>query len=259
VLRIGASNSACESAQALLVCRVPVRSQAGSEWPRGEWSEVDKVHERGTFKALAWLMERIRHVDDQFSSWQTVQMPSELSNCERCAPSAPTIAWSKSNKKMIAIENSVEAGAYERSLKRRPSPFVTQLKLDGDGVGTVRVGLNIPSLLHRAMSRLPSANRTEPITLSWRLDTDFIPAAKLSLPKFELDSNKKDAEHAQPPNFKIKLRVEQLRSLTWMLDREAIDAVPFIEEEVSEAVLDSLGWRAEGRAQRHVHQCIRFS
>jgi len=253
VLRIGASNSACESAQALLVCRVPVRSQAGSEWPRGEWSEVDKVHERGTFKALAWLMERIRHVDDQFSSWQTVQMPSELSNCERCAPSAPTIAWSKSNKKMIAIENSVQAGAYERSLKRRPSPFVTQLKLDDDEVGTVRVGLNIPSLLHRAMSRLPSANRTEPITLSWRLDTDFIPAAKLNFPKFELDSNKKDAEHAQPPNFKIKLRVEQLRSLTWMLDREAIDAVPFTEEEVSEAMLDPLGWRAEGRAQRHVH------
>lgn len=214
---------------------------------------MDKVHERGTFKALAWLMERIRHVDDQFSSWQTVEMPSELSNCERCAPTAPTIAWSKANKKMIAIENSVEAGAYERSLKRRPSPFVTQLKLDNNGIGTVRVGLNIPSLLHRAMSRLPSANRTEPITLSWRLDTDFVPAAKLNLPKFELDSNKKDPEHDQPPNFKIKLRVEQLRSLTWMLDREASDAAPFIEEEVSEAVLDPLGWRAEGRAQRRVH------
>lgn len=253
MLRIAASGVACESAKALLVCTVPVRSPAGPEWSQGGWKEVDKIHERGTFKALAWLMERIRHVDDHFSSWQTVEMPAELSNCERCAPSAPTIAWSKSSKKMIAIENSVEAGAYERSLKRRPSPFVTQLKLDGDGIGTVRVGLNIPSLLHRAMSRLPSANRTDPIALSWRLDTDFAPAAKLSLPKFELDSNKKDAEHAQPPNFKIKLRVEQLRSLTWMLDREASDAAPFVEEEVSEAVLDPLGWRAEGRAQRPVH------
>lgn len=253
MLHIAASSAACESAQALLVCTVPVRSPAGPEWPRGEWNEVDKVHERGTFKALAWLMERIRHVDGHFSSWQTVEKPGELSNCERCAPSAPTIAWSKSNKKMVAIENSIEAGAYERSLKRRPSPFVTQLKLDDDGVGTVRVGLNVPSLLHRAMSRLPSSNRTESITLSWRLDTDFTPAAKLSLPKFELECNKKDTQHAQPPNFKIKLRVEQLRSLTWMLDREARDAAPFIEEEVSEAVLDPLGWRAEGRAQRRVH------
>jgi hypothetical protein len=38
-----------------------------------------------------------------------------------------------------------------------------------------------------------------------------------------------------------------------MLDQEAIDAAPFTEE-VSEAVLDSLGWRAEGRAQRYVHR-----
>lgn len=154
---------------------------------------------------------------------------------------------------MVAVENSVEAGAYERSLKRRPSPFVTQLRLDRDGVGTVRIGLNIPSLLHRAMSRLPSSNRSERINLSWRLDTDFTPAAKLSFPKFILKSNKTDAEHSQPPNFKIKLRVEQLRSLTWMLAREARDAAPFIEEEVSEAVLEALGWRAEGRAQRPVH------
>lgn len=180
-------------------------------------------------------------------------MPRELSNCERCAPTAPTIAWTKIKNKMVAIENSIEAGAYERSLKRRPSPFVTQLKLGEDGLGTVRVGLNIPSLLHRAMSRLPSINRSEPISLSWRLDTDFAPATKLVFPKFELLSNKKDKEHAQPPNFKVKLRVEQLRSLTWMLDREAIDAPPFIEEEVSEAMLDPLGWRAEGRAQRPVH------
>lgn len=154
---------------------------------------------------------------------------------------------------MVAIENSVEAGAYERSLKRRPSPFITQLKLDNDGLGTVRIGLNIPSLLHRAMSRLPSKNRTEPISLSWRLDTDYTPAAKLSLPKFVLSSNKNDVEHAQPPHFKVDLRIEQLRSLTWMLEREAIDAPPFIEEEVSEAMLDPLGWRAEGRAQRPVH------
>lgn len=230
-----------------------MRAQAGPEWPHGQWGEVDRVHERKTFKGIAWLTERIRHVDGHFRSWQPVDMPCGLINCERCAPTAPTITWSKSKQKMVAIENTIEAGAYERSLKRRPSPFVTQLKLDEDGVGTVRVGLNVPSLLHRAMSRLPSTNRSEPISLSWRLDTDFTPSAQFKFPKFILDSNKNDAEHAQPPNFKTDLRVEQLRSLTWMLNREAIDAAPFIEEEVSEAVLDPLGWRAEGRAQRPIH------
>lgn len=154
---------------------------------------------------------------------------------------------------MVPIENTVQAGAFERSLKQRPSPFITQLKLDANGLATVRIGLNIPSLLHRAMSRLPTANRVEPVSLSWRLDADYTPAAKLSLPKFALSSNKLDAEHAQPPNFKVSLRVEQLRSLTWMLAREDANAEPFIEEEVSEAILEPLGWRAEGRAQREIH------
>ena len=47
--------------------------------------------------------------------------------------------------------------------------------------------------------------------------------------------------------------MEQLRSLHWMLEQEKPDAPPFIEEEVSEAMLDPLGWRAEGCAQQPVH------
>lgn len=217
------------------------------------WKEVDKVHERSTFKALAWLLERIRHVDDNFSSWQMVNMPEDHSNCERCAPAAPKLQWTQVNKKFIPVEDHVQAGEYERSLKRRPSPFVTQLKLDENDTGTVRVGINIPSLLHRALSRLPSGNRTERPSLSWRLNTNFTPVASLNLPKFVILSNKPDKEHAQPPSFKIPLRKEQLRSLEWMLQQESPDAQPFVEEEISEAILDPLGWRAEGRSQRPIH------
>ncbi|KAI6096979.1 hypothetical protein EDD16DRAFT_1670323 [Pisolithus croceorrhizus] len=173
------------------------------------------LNERGTFRALAWLLERIRHVDDNLKQWQPLTMPEELSHCQRCAPALPTI-----------------------------NPFVTQLKLD-ENVGRVRVGLNIASLLHRALSRLPTENRTERPTLSWPV--------KLSLPPYRLLSNKNDVEHAQPPHFgPLPLRPEQLRSLTWMLEREAPDAPPFIEEEISEATLEPLGWRAEGRAQRPI-------
>ncbi|EGN96836.1 hypothetical protein SERLA73DRAFT_93465 [Serpula lacrymans var. lacrymans S7.3] len=244
-------NDACQSANALLACNVPLGSDAGPEWPRGEWREVDKVHERGTFKALAWLMERIRHVDGHFSDWQAVEMPQQLGHCERCAPNTPTIKWKKTGKKVSAIEDSIEAGQYERNLKLRPSPFVTQLKLE-DKVGIVKIGINIPSLLHRALSRLPSTHRPEKPVLSWRLDTDFMPSAKIDLPVLSLMSNKDDPEHAQPPNFKLPLRPEQLRSLTWMLQQEAADTVPFVEEEISEAISEPLGWRAEGRAQRPV-------
>ena len=37
-----------------------------------------------------------------------------------------------------------------------------------------------------------------------------------------------------------------------MLAQEAVGVTPFIEEEISESLLTSLGWRAEGRAQRRV-------
>ncbi|OCH91470.1 hypothetical protein OBBRIDRAFT_812104 [Obba rivulosa] len=253
VLQINISQDACSSANALLVCRVPLDDRAGPEWPRGAWKEVDKIHERVTFKALAWLVERIRNVDDHFSEWQDAGVFGDHANCERCAPSPPILRWAKGEKNRIkAIEDTVQAGEYERRLKRRPAPFVTQLKLEEDGVGIVRIGANIGSLMHRAMSRLPTIGRTEKISLSWRLDTDFNPIAKLSFPKLKLSSNKHDEEHTQPPSFKIPLRHEQLRSLTWMLAQEAKDAQPFVEEEISEAILEPLGWRAEGRAQRSV-------
>jgi SNF2-related domain len=252
-LNISVSPNACRSANAILTCQVPFRSEAGGEWSRGIWKEVDKVHERSTFKALAWFLEPIKNVDDRFDSWQSVQTPPECSNCERCAPTPPALEWKKVNKKDVAFENTVQAGAYERNLKRRPSPFVTQLKLDNNNIGMVRIGVNIPSLLHRASSRLPSEHRTENMSWSWRLNNNFIPMARLDLPKFVIPSNKLDPEYSQPPSFRIPLRKEQLRSLHWMLAREAPDATPFVEEEISEAILAPLGWRAEGRAERVVH------
>ena len=235
-----------------MTCNVSLRGQAGPEWPQGKWTDVDKVHERSTFKSLAWLLERIRHVDENFHSWQNVEALEGHFNCERCAPTAPELRWVQSSKKMIAVEDPVQAGEYERRLKRRPSPFVTQLKLSETGEGAVRVGFNIPSLLHRAISRLPSSHHNGKTTLSWRLDTNFTPVASVNLPKFVIMSNKRDKEHAQPPNFKIPLRKEQLRSLEWMLRQESLAAPLFVEEEISEAILDPLGWRAEGRAQRSV-------
>ncbi|PBK69223.1 hypothetical protein ARMSODRAFT_913635 [Armillaria solidipes] len=252
-LEIPVSEDACRSATALLTCTVPLNDHAGPEWPRGSWQEVDKIHERGTFKALAWLLERIRDAGNNFSSWQDVTLPVGQCNCERCAPAAPHIQWTQVNKKVVPVEDPVEAGEFERRLKRRPSPFVTQLRLTEDNMGIVRIGVNIPSLLHRALSRLPKAGRIEKPTLSWRLNMNFTPVVSLNLPKFVISSNKLDKEHAQPPSFKIPLRKEQLRSLEWMLKQESRNAAPFIEEEISESILDPLGWRAEGRAQRPVH------
>ncbi|KIP07147.1 hypothetical protein PHLGIDRAFT_431623 [Phlebiopsis gigantea 11061_1 CR5-6] len=249
-LTVDLSGDACRSANAVLVCRVPLHSQAGPEWAVGAWKEVDKVHERLTFKSLAWLTERVRN-DDDFTEWQQVSSHGAHDDCTRCAPRAPSIKWARNEKKkIVAVEDTAQAGAYERALKKRPAPFVTQLKVEEDETGHVRIGINIASLMHRALSRLPSKGRTADPVLSWRLDTDFAPMAKLQLPKFTLLSNKMDDQHEQPPHFVTKLRPEQLRSLTWMVRQESANCTPFVEEEISEAILEPLGWRVEGRAQR---------
>ncbi len=251
-LNISLDLDACRSAMAFLVCRVPFGSDAGPEWPRGTWKEVDRINERSIFRSLAWLLERICHDDQSFTSWQTIEHSDMCETCERCAPSAPKLKWMTVKRKSVAVENTIQAGEYERRLKRRPSPFVTQLMLDENGVGTVKIGLNVPTLLHRAIPRLPDVRPDSQVTLSWRLDTNFTPSVHIDLPKFLLRSNKQDKKHSQPPHFKLKLRVEQLRSLEWMVAQEAKTAPPFIEEEISEAMLDALGWRAEGRVQRSV-------
>ena len=223
--------------------------------------EVDKTHERATYKAISWLIERVRNVEGHFADWQQVEPHVETTThdrCERCAPTPPTLVWVKNSKnKIVATEDPIQAGEYERRLKGRPTPFVTQLKFDQTkGIGTLRIGINIPSLLHRALSRLPDIEGNGRVqktpALSWRLNTEFSPAAQIHLPKFTLLSNKKDKEHKQPPHFKLPLRVEQLRSLEWMIKQESTAVEPFVEEEVSEAVISSLCWRAEGRVQREV-------
>ncbi|THH03097.1 hypothetical protein EW145_g6533 [Phellinidium pouzarii] len=258
-LEVNASNAHCASAIALLVCKVPLKDQAGPEWPRGKWVEVDKVNERVTFQALAWLIERIKNINEKFDAWTDVSLPEHehAEGCARCSPTAPSIKWMRDAKNKIrAVEDVSQAGAYERALKNRPAPFVTQLKLDEEsGVGTVRIGINIPSLVHRAFSRLPTLRRTENPQFAWRLDTDFRDPAKLNLPKLRLTSNRRDPEHTQPKHFKIPLRPEQLRSLSWMLEQESLNAKPFVEEEIAEAILNHLSWRAQGRAQRPV--CVR--
>lgn len=252
---VSATKEDCMSANALLVCKIPLNRQAGPEWPRGKWGEVDKVNERVTFQALAWILERI-DIGGKFNTWTEIELDYHgiAQSCHRCSPTAPMIRWVRDEKNKIrAAEDVSQAGAYERALKNRPSPFVTQLKLEEDlGVGTVRIGVNIPSLIHRALSRLPTQGRTEPAHFAWRLDTNFCDQAKLNLPKFCLTSNRKDPQHMQPKHFKIPLRPEQLRSLSWMLKQESTDAEPFVEEEIAEAILTHLGWRAQGRAQRPV-------
>ncbi|KAG8885935.1 hypothetical protein FRB98_001541 [Tulasnella sp. 332] len=255
-LKFDVTSSGCGSAQAILTCRVRLDSNDSPIWTPGAWLQVDKVHERNIFQSIAFLTGRLTTMAN-VGDWQRTEFLTSQDHCLDCAPTPPTIHWvldpkKRSAKAAMGVEDAEEAGEFERALKRRPEAFVTQLRRDETGFGYVRIGVNIAALTHQAAVRLPFGEHYSPIETSYRIATNHIPPAKLVRPKFVLKSNKLDAEHSQPPHFRKPLRKEQLRSLTWMIACEQPDIPEFVEEEIVEAILDPLGWRAEAKASRKI-------
>ncbi|POW22441.1 hypothetical protein PSHT_01345 [Puccinia striiformis] len=200
----------CEKANVVMACKVPLPiNQYDAVWGNGPWREIDVPHEgERAFQALAWIIEHIPP-PESLSQWSSISDSKQCAtNCQRCAPSPPTVQWllKQNNTKSTFVphEDIVEAGRYEQALKTRPAPFVTHLRLI-DGCGEMKIGNDPPA--------------------------------------------------EEPEQFVIPLRPEQLRSLSWMLSQEKLDEGihhTFIEEEIAEAALLPLGWRAEGKAERPV-------
>lgn len=183
------------------------------------------------------------------NAWIDLGEAAEGHRCQQCAPTPPDVKWQQRGNTTAPIEDPLQAGPYEQALKHRPAPFVAQLRLE-EQIGMLRIGVNIPTLLHRAEAQLPSKECYIPVNLAWRLTTDNTPP---TFAKFQLQSNRADPPASQPPHFiRCPLRPEQLRSLHWMLEQEQATKGFFAEEEIEEAVLDPLGWRAEAKAERYV-------
>ncbi|KAI9883354.1 MAG: hypothetical protein M1823_004888 [Watsoniomyces obsoletus] len=253
----GFLSKSCAAANAILSCEVPLIDEEVVGWKKGPWVEVDSVHARTFFASFAWLTEKARVVKG-LEIWREFDVTEDMKRCQQCAPDIPALRWKVEKQKMTPYEDPQQAGPYERALKDRPTPFVTQARIDDANIGHLRIGLNVASLIHRALAtlRVETALRNQTdaaeTTAAWRLITDYVAPSRLSLPKFKLQSNKNDPGGDQPPNIKMPLRVEQLRSLEWMRSQESDDAPSFVEEEVEEAWLPHLGWLAEARASKPI-------
>ena len=243
----------CSVPISILSCKVPLKSEEDSAWQRSGWKVVNKINERSTFEAFAWLTERMRRIPG-LENWKQLAPPSDCERCQLCAPSSPLVRWKVFKQKLIPYEDPKQAAPFEHALKNRPSPFVTRIRINKENVGELQIGLNVKTLLHRALANLPRGRNNEEISISWRLTTDYVVPPKIGVPKLTLRSNQKDGSCPQPPGFKrFPLRPEQLRSLSWMLEQESREAPPFDEEEIEEALLPQLGWRAEGRATKTIY------
>ncbi|MCJ1434818.1 hypothetical protein MMC27_004188 [Xylographa pallens] len=241
-----------------------------------EWNKVDHTTERKIFASSAWLTERVRHLEGFSTSWRPFPMLKHEGQaaCPHCAPAIPTISWKasgtlpkkstgkvKDNQSLTVepYEDPLEAIRYEKAIKARPQPILifvkhkskmfSEVKDQSEIVSELRISLNIPALVHRVLSKFSESS--QPIQAQWRLDTNYNFLKAAHLPSFAIPDN--TADHEEQYTFrrnKAVLRLEQGRSLKWMLKQETDSIIPFEEEEIEEACLPYLGWRAQARASR---------
>ena len=223
-----------------------------------------KSRSKTAFKDVRWLTSRL-DIPDVFKTWHEFDVPSYIfesapgsSPNEACAPTPPELQFVMVKNKLVARENPAQAGPYEQALKNRPDTFLVQISksfsrgMNSDSKDALRVGVNAASLAFQTIMQLPSYLHRTDLRVSWRLVENNGGGGvngDVDLPRLKLISCRGEPAAEQPPSFSnFPLRPEQLRSLAWMQKQERTD-VPYYETALEEAVLNSLDWRAECKAQ----------
>ena len=241
---------------ALLSCVLPRQVADSANWQKGLWTIMDQKSERQVAATFAWLFAQVKDLGGFERGWRSLgSRPNEYHHCPICAPAFPKIMWtcSRGSKKdkIIPFEDGREAGNFERKIKIRPAPFLVQTSVDDDEkhTGRLLVGLHLPTLVHRALARLNVIADSDDIEMEWRLDTQWEAPNRYRLKDFTLTNNKLHAQADYGFPTGEQLRPEQKRSLHWMIGQEA-DDMAFYEEEIEEATLSQMSWRAEVRIRR---------
>ena len=243
-----------------LSCEFDPSGPECTDWPSNDWGEIDQINERQVFAHLAWLTEKVRGLQDFSNEWREVAKLQHQHACNICSPKKPSIKWKLDKTfRVVPYEDAAEAGPYERAIKSRPPPILTHVRIL-DRKGLLEVSVNVVALVHRVIARMlqPGLTQDRPMQVHWKLDTHHDPTRSPNLPKLTLRHNKN--ETPLPHVFmeskaltrggpKRELRLEQQRSLRWMVAQESLTAEPFLEEEVEEFVMGPLGWRLQARVR----------
>ncbi|OBT84724.1 hypothetical protein VE02_06091 [Pseudogymnoascus sp. 03VT05] len=239
----------CREAHVVLQCEAALPEGEFSKYRKDHWLEIGELEQKQFFSEYAWLTEKARTIPG-LDTWREIENQLASHRCATCAPAIPNMKWRLDEKrKIVPFEDPTEAAPFEIAMKGRPSPLVTQVCIDDAGIVDLKLAVNPQTLIHRAAAKLLGDDATS-ATLQWRLVTDYVAPPKMVFPAFALKNNDGDTPSTNPPRFKFTLRPEQQRSLHWMVEQEGKNVEPFVEEEVEEASIPLLGWRAEGRASR---------
>ena len=246
--RLTTETQTCHASNAILhfVVNSP---QLGPTIVSSSYWTVIKSFDKGKFLAeMAWLFERTSNLSN-LEEWQPVKSFS-TDVCLVCTPALPKVTWVRSPRTdaIIVMEEPQSAARYERVLKSRPPVFLLQTRKDENGRSHVRLSINVLTLAHRAQANL--SQKGSSLEQTCRLISNG--STTFRLVPYVLLNNRNDERAQNPPHFKLPLREEQQRSLSWMIKQEHPDLDPFVVEEVEEEILPQIGWRAEGRATKTI-------
>jgi superfamily II DNA or RNA helicase len=161
-----------------------------------------------------------------------------------CASEAGVALEAHGTQAIKPYEDPASAGIYERSIKARPQSMAFHINQTGK-TSTIQFGINLASLAHRAVARLP-ANATS--RLQWKLEQNLA-SGDLKLGQFVLQPTEGSAS-PEDIGMSCRLFPKQALVLNWMQQQEL--GCPFTVEEAEEAIIPALGWRAEVRAETDI-------
>ncbi|KAI9649464.1 hypothetical protein NHQ30_002040 [Ciborinia camelliae] len=234
-------------------------------WPVNCWTQVTKQNGIHFYRDCYHLLARglvhpgITEADPPWIPGSTQEDYS--SRCRECAPLKPNMLWHlKRNGVRIQqtpFESPDAAARFEFLTKSSPpatEQWVRFLPVDNGFQFEYNCLINPSSLSHKAADLLDAFPRPNvPVFLSWR----FVPGSsgnnRVPTPKFVFSSTDQLSMSQQPSRFvpDMKLRNEQLKTLTWMVNQERYPPI-FMEREIVESRQEDLAFRLEGRASRSV-------
>ena len=267
-------NHGCRNTcEAILSCTIPLETQDPDVWTRGVWQTISQTRQKPVLMEVLFALVRLQSLDGFSPEWRRLHDFDLLKVCQICAPAEPELRWesktiNKKAYKILPYEDADQALTYETAMLASPTPFLIQTRIDEHGQGCLRIGLNVPALLHGATANLATVSKLtmgaqfENMTARWRLVTDHGQHKTVNR-GLHLVSNAREqlsphvfypyGQYNDPATRSVgeyQLREEQTQSLRWMVRREDPRLAAFVITETVEAILGQLGWRAEATVKQ---------
>ena len=238
------SNNQGHCREAELVLRCDLSSDNHGVAHKSDGCQDVDAKDVAFFTKYAYALESMRR-QLPCSQWRTLDL--ESLQCVNCAPAKPSLRFVLHDAKTIKpYEDPKSAATYERCIKSRPSPMFFQVT-QRDSHTTIDFALNLKSLAHRAIARLPAHDSA--IKLTWKLEQGL--ASNANSKPFTLRSTEGKVA-PQDIGMSCVLFPKQASVLQWMQQQEVGSGNAFTIEEAEEAILPALHWRAEVRAHTQV-------